>query len=109
MHELISGVDDAGHHHFSADVGGDQVRDLPQVRDLRYTGTMAGAPTSTVVNGSARAPRRVLVVGATGRLGGRAVRYRGGRVGAAAAAGEQASRRTDGPSLVLPRRDWARR
>jgi pimeloyl-ACP methyl ester carboxylesterase len=93
-----------------------RLRRYAYLSGLRVTGHVddgSGAPVGTVRVDGPRGTSGVLRLdsrgGATGRLGGRAVRYRGGRVGTAAAAGEQASRRTDGPSLVPPRRDWARR
>ena len=91
-----------------------RLRRYAYLSGLRVTGRIddgSGAPVGTVRVNGPRGTSGVLRLdargGAAGRLGGRAVDYRGGA--GAAAAGGQRSRRTDGPSLVPPPRGWARR
>ena len=96
-----------------------RLRRYAYLSGLRVTGRVddgSGAPVGTVrVDGPSGATSGVLRLdargGVSGRMGGRAVRYgaaaRAAR--AATASGAARSRRTDGPSLRLPPRAWARR
>jgi pimeloyl-ACP methyl ester carboxylesterase len=90
-----------------------RLRRYAYLSGLRVTGRVddeTGQPVGTVRVDGPRGTSGVLRLdergGATGRLGGRAVRFRGDatRAVAAASAGSLHSRRLDGPSLALPPR-----